>query len=158
MYVSYAYTFTILVAPTFVVSPMDVTVTERDDALFTCTVTGRPRPSIRWAFVQQESCTTLPSTIQLLNETSEDYTFERIEMGERELESTLTVTSTLPSDTGCYVCLADNEVVGREASANALLTVEGKQCLIQSLCLGDHKNIGAQYHYNSMGKVIQIIY
>ena len=143
MYVSYAYTFTILVAPTFVVSPMDVTVTEGDDAMFTCLVTGRPRPSIRWAFIQQESCPlTIPSTIQPLNETSEDYTFERIMIGARRLESTLTVTSTRPSDTGCYVCLAENEVVGGEASANALLTVEGKQCVIQSLCLGDHKSKG----------------
>ena len=120
--------YTILVAPTFVVSPMDVTVTEGDDAMFTCTVTGRPRPSIMWAFIQQESCpSTLPFTIQPLNETSGDYIVERIMIGERQLEIALTVSSTRPSDTGCYVCLADNEVVGREASANALLTVEGKQ-------------------------------
>ena len=51
-----------------------------------------------------------------------------MDVGDRILQSTLTVPATLPSDAGCYVCFADNEiVVGGRTFANASLTVEGKR-------------------------------
>ena len=46
--------------------------------------------------------------------------------GERELESNLTVVATLPSDTGFYICFAENEVAGGIVMESAFLSVQGQ--------------------------------
>ena len=117
------------VAPTVIATPMDVILTEGESAQFTCNVTGRPRPIIEWGYSSQPCpASSSPDFFSLINETNGDYSVERMEVGDRILRSSLTVLTTLPSDTGCYVCFAMNEVVvvGR-TFANASLTVEGKR-------------------------------
>ena len=115
------------VAPMFLTSPMNVTVTEGGDAIFTCHVTGRPRPRILW-FYQQPQILLPPLVMPApLNDTTGDYVIDETVDGEREVESTLNVSSTLPSDAGFYVCLAQNEVAGEIVMANAFLSILG-QC------------------------------
>ena len=107
------------------VTPMNATVTEREDATFTCRVTGRPRPFIVWIYLESladMSSMTMPSP---LSETDGNYRVTRAESGDRELESNLTVVSTLPSDTGFYVCFAENAVAGGIIMVTASLSVEG---------------------------------
>ena len=107
------------------VSPMNVTVTEGEDAIFTCRVTGRPRPSISW-FYRESPPTMLPMTMPPpLNETDGNYGIDSTEFGSREFENNLTVFSTLPSDTGFYVCFAKNAVAGGIVMVDAFLSVEG---------------------------------
>ena len=93
-----------------------------------CNVTGHPRPSIEWGYSSQPCpASSSPDFFSLINETTGDYSVERVEVGDRILQSILTVSATLPSDTGCYVCFAENEVVGGRTFANTSLTVEGKR-------------------------------
>ena len=66
------------------------------------------------------------SILPPLNKTGGKYSVTREEFGERELESTLTVFSTLPSDSGFYICFAENAVVGGIIMLNSFLTVEGQ--------------------------------
>ena len=108
------------------VSPMNATVTEGEDATFTCRVTGHPRPSIMWFYL--ESLPDMPPMTMPppLNETDGNYSVDREEFGDRELESTLTVIRTLPSDTGFYVCFAENAVAGGIVMVNGFLSVEGQ--------------------------------
>ena len=116
------------VAPTVIATPTDVILTEGESAIFTCNVMGRPRPSIEWGYSSQQCpATSSPDFFSLINETTGDYSVERVEIGDRILRSTLTVLTTLPSDTGCYACFAENEVVGGRTFANASLNVEGKR-------------------------------
>ena len=101
-----------------------MTVVEGEDATFTCHVTGRPRPTIKWYYFESLSIvlnTTLPPP---LNEMGGDYSIDRMEIGSRELESNLTVLNTLPSDTGYYVCVFENAVT--LGMVNAALSVEGQ--------------------------------
>ena len=122
---------TLPVAPTSLVAPMNLTITEGENATFTCRVTGRPIPTIAWIY--QESPLTMPNmSISPLSENM-DYAIDSLEMGDQEIESNLTVLTTLPSDTGFYACVADNEVEGRELIQNAFLSVQGKQ-------IGTHNN------------------
>ena len=106
--------------------PMNTTVSEREDAIFTCRVSGRPRPSILWFYVESLSDIMTMTMPQPLNDADGNYRIERTTMGDRELESNLTVLMTLPSDTGFYVCFAENAVAGGIAIASASLSVEGQ--------------------------------
>ena len=117
------------VAPIVIATSTDVTLTEGESAQFTCNVTGRPRPRIEWGYSSQPCpASSSPDLFSLINETTGNYSVERVEVGDRILHSTLTVPATLPSDAGCYVCFAMNEVVGGGRTfANASLTVEGKR-------------------------------
>ena len=104
---------------------MNVTVTEGENATFMCRVTGRPRPSIVWFYLESIP-NILPMTMPpSLNETGGNYIATRQGLAVRELESTLTVVSTLPSDTGIYVCFAENAVMGGRIMAYASLSVQG---------------------------------
>ena len=107
--------------------PMNTTVSEEEDAIFTCRVSGRPRPSIDWFYVESLSDITMTMNMpQPLNDADGNYRVDQMPMGDRELESTLTVLMTLPSDTGFYVCFAQNAVAGGIAIASASLSVEGQ--------------------------------
>ena len=107
---------------------MDVTLSEGESAIFTCNVTGRPRPRIEWGYSSQPCpASSSPDFFSLINETTGNYSVERMEVGDRILQSTLTVPATLPSDIGCYVCFAMNAVVAGRTFANASLIVEGKR-------------------------------
>ena len=119
------------VPPMILDAPVDMTLIEGGDANFTCRVTGRPRPSIVWLYLESPLMVTPSMEAQLppLDETTGKYTVSRINNGDRELMSTLTVVGTLPSDTGFYVCLAENEALGGVAFANASLTVQRKRIL-----------------------------
>ena len=82
--------------------------------MFTCNATGRPRPSISWYRIElNNSRTRLP----------DDQSVE-VPSGEREISSTLTVSSTSASDAADYVCVASNIVNEDEMTAN--LIVYGK--------------------------------
>ena len=117
------YTYVSTVAPEIITPPVDVTLTEGESAVFMCRVTGRPRPRITWGYLPLMTPPMI--TPRSLNGTIEGYTFMNMATGDGELESTLTVISTLPSDTGFYICRAENEVMGGLAFANASLTVQG---------------------------------
>ena len=116
----------VAVAPMTLTPPMNVTVTEGRDAIFTCRVTGRPRPRILW-FHQQPPIILPPLVMPTpLSETTGDYVIDENIDGEREIESNLTISSTLPSDTGFYVCFAQNEVAGGIVMESAFLSVQGQ--------------------------------
>ncbi len=82
-------------------------MTDPDGVSFTCVATAFPRPNILWFFTQ----------------TLEDSNFKIVEesTGERQLMSTLTVTSVMPSLAGTYTCNASNVV--SDATESAELTV-----------------------------------
>ena len=112
-------------------APVDVTLIEGSDATFTCRVTGRPRPSIVWLYMESPliMIPSMESQSPPLDEATGKYTVNRMNSGDRELMSNLTVVGTLPSDTGFYVCLAENVALGGVAFANASLTVQGMRIL-----------------------------
>ena len=116
----------VAVAPMTLISPVNVTINEGADAIFTCHVTGRPRPRILW-FYQQPPIILPPLVMPTpLSETTGDYFIDENIDGEREIESTLTISSTLPSDTGFYVCFAQNEVAEGIVMESAFLSVQGQ--------------------------------
>ena len=117
------------VPPMVLVSPVNATVIEGEDGVFMCRVTGRPRPSIVWFYLESLSNMSLMTTPPPLNETDGNYSVDREAFGDRELESNLTVIRTLPSDTGFYVCFAANAVDGGISIVNGFLLVEGQQFL-----------------------------
>ena len=114
------------VAPMVLTPPMNTTESEGDNAIFTCRVSGRPRPSILWFYIESLSDIMTMNMPQPLNDADGNYGVEQIPIGDRELESNLTVFMTLPSDTGFYVCFAQNAVAGGVALASASLFVEGQ--------------------------------
>ena len=115
-------------------APVDMSLIEGGNAILTCRVTGHPRPSIVWLYLESPLMMTpsMESQPPPLDETTGKYTVNRMNVNDtedREIMSTLTVVGTLPSDTGFYVCLAENEALGGVAFANASLTVQGKRIL-----------------------------
>ena len=91
--------------------PLELTVTQPMEAMFTCIATGRPRPTIQW-YREISGSRTLVSNEQSISE----------EM--REISSTLTINPTSPSDAADYVCEASNIVNTAEMTAS--LTVYGE--------------------------------
>ena len=106
------------VAPTITQSPVDVTNTEGDVAVFMCIATGLPRPEFSWFFLESGS----GNITQIFNSTQ--YTVSsKDESDDRGIMGTLMVLATVPSDTGVYRCVATNVV--SMMSQNATLTVHG---------------------------------
>ena len=106
--------FCSVVAPTVSdLSPLEQNVTSPNEAIFTCSATGRPRPSISWYRVEINGSRTL-----LADDQSDE-----MMLGEREILSTLTVEPTSATDAAEYVCVASNVVDNDEMIAN--LTVYG---------------------------------
>ncbi len=85
-------------------------MTDRDGVNFTCVATAFPRPNISW-FLTRNSIT---------NRIMEESNLEE-RTGERQLMSTLTVTSVMPSLAGTYTCNASNVV--SDTAESAELTV-----------------------------------
>ena len=88
-------------------------------AMFTCSATGRPRPTIQWYREISGSRTLLP-----------DGQSNEIMSGTREISSTLPINPISPSDTAQYVCEASNVV--NVAGMTASLTIHGKFFLAQT--------------------------
>ena len=112
---------------------MDETRVEGDMATFSCRVTGRPRPSIMWLYLQSPLTTEEPSGMTIpspLDETSGKYTVNRMDIDQRVAMSSLMVLDVAPSDSGFYVCFAMNVALEGMAAANASLTVQGKRVVV----------------------------
>ncbi len=96
-------------------SPDPLTVTAPNYATFECTASGLPRPNITWFNPNSTSLTSVVDGVTM-------------NMGDRDIVSTLTLSATAPSDSGTYTCSAGNNVVGRGDinSVGAALTIYGK--------------------------------
>ncbi|XP_057334956.1 titin isoform X6 [Microplitis mediator] len=98
---------TVGTAPQFVKLIADVLVSEGEDAIFECQVTGEPKPDLRWYFNNEEIV----------------FVHERITMTHDETGNcTLKISSTTAEDKGNYVAKAIN-LIG-EAKAIARLVVK----------------------------------
>ena len=80
-----------------------MTIVDPEETSFTCVAEGLPRPTISWFYQQNdvtmETFNTSYFSIDLLNG-----------IGDRQVMSTLTVTSVRPSLAGRYICNAMNVV------------------------------------------------
>ena len=109
--------FVFVVAPVITVLPSDQTVVQPNTALFTCTFSGLPRPSIQWWR------RTVGSDLTLVGNSSQFLISETVS-GERERTSRLTLLQTNSSDSGNYTCTAEN--VAGSTSITARLTIYGE--------------------------------
>ncbi len=107
-----------LVAANITDSPDTLTVTAPNSATFGCAASGLPRPNITWF---NHNITSLTSGV-------DGVTITDMNMGDRDIVSTLTLSATAPSDTGTYTCSTDNNVAGRGDinSVGVALTIYGK--------------------------------
>ena len=120
--------FTFSVAPTITAfSPLQLTVTEPNSAIFTCNATARPRPTITWYTDDGSGSRTL-----LVDGTINVMIMEQ-ENRDRELISTLVISPTAPSDATDYVCVAENVVDTDEMTSN--LTVYGMYIFVYVQCM-----------------------
>ncbi len=97
--------------------PMEQLVVTPEDATFSCTAEGLPRPSITWFTLLDESPQELLADSVFSIDTVDG-------AGEREVTSTLTINNTQPAVSGTYICNATNEV--NTATAMTTLTVHSK--------------------------------
>ena len=112
----YSYT----AAPLFLHVPMDQVIIQPNNAIFTCTATGLPRPLIQWRVKTSNTQILLSNSTQLL-------IYENI-TGERERISTLRLLQTNANNTGNYTCIAENIVAS--INSTSTLTVYGKNTSI----------------------------
>ena len=89
--------------PTVVISPKELTVRENQNAVFQCSATGNPSPTVKW----------IESTGSLWS--------DRVQLNPRRV---LMVRHVTLADTGRYICAATN-MLG-SANQSVSLTVEGK--------------------------------
>ena len=89
--------------PTVVISPKELTVRENQNAVFQCSATGNPSPTVKW-----------------IQPTGSRWS-DRAQLKPRGV---LTVRHVTLADTGRYICAATN-MLG-SANQSASLTVEGK--------------------------------
>ncbi len=92
-------------------------VTSPSTATFTCTASGLPRPTITWMD---------PDNNPLMN--GGDISIASMEVGNRDIMSTLQVMKTSASVSGTYTCSTDNSIIGRSdiTSISTTLTVHGE--------------------------------
>ena len=105
------------VAPVILTTPMNVTAVESIPGPYTfqCLATGRPRPTITWLF--------MGAMVENTNTT----TITDMETGDRQIMSTLSFSTVVPSDDGMYTCSAENDVMNNGVvTANVTLTVNGE--------------------------------
>ena len=100
--------FLLQVPPTITQSP--------EIATFSCTATGSPRPTITWWRVENGTQTQIVAMDGAYYIADQELGVERI--------STLIIIEADPSDTGLYLCLAENEAGTDNVTAE--LTVHGK--------------------------------
>ncbi len=102
-------------------NPVDVETVENETISLSCTAEGRPQPSITWYRMADND------SLLLVNMSDDRVEVNQTEQGERRLTSELTLSNVLPSDSGVYVCIAENIVNSDMSSAN--LTVNGECAL-----------------------------
>lgn len=96
--------------PEFIQHPKNQTLTEGDNATFTCDTSGNPSPTLSWT--KDGSVVNLTSRISL------------------SLDNTLLViTNVSRGDSGQYICVSAN-VVGTVQSSTATLNVQCKNTLM----------------------------
>ena len=109
-----------VVAPNITEQPNSSTVTTPGMAQFRCNATGVPRPTVEWYYEYSIS-----DGNRLINNANNVMIVEE-PTGDRELLSTLTLTTTThPDDSGDYTCRAVNIV--DDYISSALLNV---QCML----------------------------
>ena len=107
-------------APLFLLVSMDQVIIQPNNAIFTCTATGLPRPLIQWRVKTSNTQILLSNSTQFL-------IYENITV-ERERISTLRLLQTNANNTGNYTCIAVNIVAS--INSTATLTVYGKSASI----------------------------
>jgi len=101
-----------LVSPVIDVPPLNTTIANAEDALFSCLASGFPVPQIEWLF-NNEALTS-------------NHSIFSVNLTAYEVQSNLTIFMTNVSDTGTYSCLARSTVDNSNVTAPASLTVRGK--------------------------------
>ena len=101
-----------------ITEPRTVTVTQPEAAMFVCAAVARPRPSITWYKVEDDSRTMLTGTEEGVSITAMDGDTVRTRI------STLSFDPSHPFFSAVYVCVATNPV--DSAEANATLIVYGE--------------------------------
>ena len=109
-------------APLFLLVSMDQVVIQPNNAIFTCTATGLPRPLIQWRVKTSNTGTQI-----LLSNSTQFLIYENITV-ERERISTLRLLQTNANNTGNYTCIAENIVAS--INSTSTLTVYGKNTSI----------------------------
>ena len=107
-------------APLFLLVSMDQVVIQPNNAIFTCTATGLPRPLIQWRVKTSNTQILLSNSTQFL-------IYENITV-ERERISTLRLLQTNANNTGNYTCIAENIVAS--INSTSTLTMYGKNTSI----------------------------
>ncbi len=93
---------------------------EGDIAVFTCLATARPRPSINWYRMDSSNQTTSLNSSGNTNITT-------VDVGERGVMSTLTLSDAQPNIATDYVCEVISDIAEFDpVSASAQLTVHGE--------------------------------
>ena len=113
------------------VDPETITDLQGNDVVFTCSVTGRPRPNITW-WREDDSSGNLTQVTGEDRETE----IESEVFGEDGRMSSLTIMNIAPSDAGVYVCQAENDA--DTAQTRVTLTVHGKFLLCMAMCCYDY--------------------
>ena len=107
------------VAPVITAAPVDIADLQESNIVFTCNVTGGPRPDITW-WREDDNSVELIQITDVIGVTMID---SEAFGGERGRTSNLIILDIQPSAAGVYVCRADNDA-GR-VEARATLTVLG---------------------------------
>ena len=116
-----------------------VTVNKTESADLTCTVTGTPRPNIKWYMLTDSS----NDTVEVIENTR--YTIvEAVSTGgdkNMQVVSVLTISNTKIDDTGVYTCDATN-VQGSD-TVGVMLTVQCTSlctvvCMVVCVCVRAH--------------------
>ncbi len=93
---------------------------EGDTVVFTCLATARPRPSITWYRVDSVNQTTSLNNSGNIN-------ISTVDVGEREVMSTLTLSDAQPNIATDYICEVVSDIAEfGPVSASALLTVHSE--------------------------------
>ena len=103
-------------APFITQAPENLSVVQPENATFFCTATGSPRPTITWWRGENGTQTQIVAMDGVYYIADQELGVERI--------STLIIIEADPSDTGLYLCLAEN-VAGPD-NATAELIVHSK--------------------------------
>ncbi|XP_059173619.1 neogenin-like isoform X2 [Physella acuta] len=98
---------TVLVPPSFVVTPKNILAHPKTDVIFDCKATGIPQPEVTW--VKDGQVVTNGDYFQI------------------QSQGSLQVLGVLPTDQGMYQCFAKNDVGSTQATAQLLLSQEAPQ-------------------------------